>query len=115
MWVRLYNLFFVLALPALLAAWAARAGAVADLPQAPDSLGLLLVVPGAALMVWAIATFMAQTGRTPSNAAPPTRRADKGPYRLFSDPIYVGAALLAFGAFAFAHSGSGFWLVAPAL
>lgn len=115
MLVWLYNLFFVLALPLLLAAWASRVDAILDLPQAPPGIGAALTVLGAALMLWAIIVFMGETGVAPSNAASPKRRVIGGPYQVFSDPIYVGAALLAFGASALAHSGGGFWLVAPAL
>ncbi len=115
MGVWLYNLFFVAALPVLLALWAQRVDALVSIAPPPAYIGAPLAIGGAALMLWSIAVFMLSTGRAPSNANPPDRRVIAGPYRLFSDPIYIGAALFAFGAFAWIGSGAGFWLVAPAL
>lgn len=110
-----YNAFFVVALPPLLAAWALASARVISLPAPPQQLGPPMLLAGVLLLVWGVASFMTETGVVPSNAAPPTRRATGGPYAVFSDPIYVGAALAAFGAAAWLGSAPGFWLVAPSL
>lgn len=116
MLVWLYNLFFVLVLPLLLALWAGRTDEIFEAgPPLSPPVGAGVALVGGLLMGWSIVVFVAETGRAPSNAAPPDRRVSGGPYRLLTDPIYVGAALLAFGASAWLGSGGGFWLAAPAL
>jgi len=108
----LYNLFFVIALPIGLIAWARYAHV--SLAPASLTVAVPLLTAGAALLAWAIASFILETGKAPSNADPPDQRVTGGPYAIFSDPIYVGFALAVFGAAAWFGSASGFWLVAPA-
>lgn len=115
MQVWFYNLFFTVGLPVFLAVWAYKTATVFSLPPASTRLAAPLLAGGAVLMTWSIIDFILETKRIPSNASPPSTRAISGPYRIFSDPIYVGASILAFGVAAIAQSGTGFWLVAPSL
>lgn len=111
----LYNAFFVTALPALLIFWAGAMEGFVTLAPAPVSLGPPLLLAGGILLAWSMAVFVLETGHIPSNARSPSRRAIGGPYTVVSDPIYVGASLVAFGAAAWSESASGFWVVAPTL
>ena len=70
---------------------------------------------GASLALWATASLWVRGGGLPSSAFPPARLVTSGPYALLSHPIYVGAALVAFGVSIAAGSTAGLWIVSPVL
>ena len=111
----LYGLAFTALLPVLLVLWAAGAQRQVTLPvPGPPALGVLLVALGAVLLAAGIASILRYGEGLPMNAFPPARFVTGGAYRIVRHPIYVGFALLCFGAALAARSAAGFWLVAPA-
>jgi protein-S-isoprenylcysteine O-methyltransferase Ste14 len=112
----LYGALFVVIVPILLVAWARATGPIVPLP-APGypwvgwclgGFGLLLLLLG----MGALRTY----GRgLPMNAYPPSVYVSEGVYRFIAHPIYLGFVLLWFGGAIVTASGSGFWLVAPAV
>jgi hypothetical protein len=101
-------------LPCLLAAWAAAtAGSVPVEPGAPQFLGVPVALAGAVFMLAGIAALYVHGHGLPMNAYPPSQYVNRGIYRYFAHPIYMGFSLLVMGVAVAARSGSGFWLVAP--
>lgn len=110
-----YAALFAVVLPVALFAWAV-AGNGAHLPPVPAApFGPLLAAFGAALLVTATAAFIAETHKLPVSTDRPPAAVVTGPYRLFSDPLYVGFCAAVAGVFAMAEYAFGFWIVAPAL
>ena len=110
----LYGSLFVVVLPILLLAWAARTKDVVTLPAIHSRIGGLSVSAlGIILMTWGIISLWKLGGGLPMNAFPPPRYVSGGIYRLFSHPIYVGFALLCIGTAIAAGSASALWLVSP--
>lgn len=61
-------------------------------------LGLALALPGALLVLWCIATFVARGRGTPAPFDPPREFVAAGPYRYVRNPMYIGAFGVLFGA-----------------
>ena len=96
--------------------WARRLDGLLALPRLHEPLpGLVLAGLGAWLALWATTSLWVRGGGLPSSAFPPTRLVTSGPYALLSHPIYVGAALIAFGISIAAGSPAGLWIVSPVL
>jgi protein-S-isoprenylcysteine O-methyltransferase Ste14 len=56
----------------------------------PNSLGLVAVVPGLALLIWAMIELRWRGRGLPVSALPPARLVVSGPYRFVRHPIYLG-------------------------
>ena len=109
-----YGSLFVVAMPLMLAAWAWRLDQFVDMPcVAWPGVGAVLTAVGVGLMVWAMAALWTHGGGLPMNAFPPPRFVSRGPYRIISQPIYVGFVLACAGASVIAGSPSGFWIITP--
>jgi protein-S-isoprenylcysteine O-methyltransferase Ste14 len=108
-----YAAFFSILFPALLFLWANGADHQFRLPlPTPLGSGAIFGV-GLALFAWAVAAFMLKAGKLPTNIDPSLQAVVAGPYRLMSDPIYVGFGILLFGAMGLERSSFGFWFAAP--
>lgn len=110
----LYGFLFIIALPAILLAWAKKTDAAVRLPV-PEvwSLGVALMFCGAALMVLGIVSLMVYGKGLPMNPYPPLRYVTRGIYQLVSHPIYAGFSILWIGFALLAKSPAGLWLVSP--
>jgi hypothetical protein len=109
-----YGALFVVALPALLWAWAAHAQVAAGWPlPLPAAAGWLLLAGGLSLMAVAMRALWRHGDGLPMNAFPPRRHVARGAYAVLAHPIYVGFAGACAGAALAAQSGAGCWLVAP--
>lgn len=100
--------FFVLApgvvaglVPWLLTGWRSRPGTEAGAWIAPRTLGVLLILAGAAFVLSAFVRFVTEGLGTPAPVAPPDRLVIGGVYRYVRNPMYlavlsciVGQALL---------------------
>ena len=73
---------------------------------APQVLGILVTIVGAAIAVWCIFTFIVVGKGTPAPFDPPRRLVVRGPYRLVRNPMYLGAGLALGGAALFYQSRS---------
>ncbi|OFW42514.1 MAG: hypothetical protein A3J29_07065 [Acidobacteria bacterium RIFCSPLOWO2_12_FULL_67_14b] len=111
-----YAALFVLALPALLVAWAIRLDTVLALPAYGS------VAPGAGVAIAGLALMAAATrdlwvhGRgLPASPFPPERLVTRGVYRIIAHPIYLGAVLVALGVSLATRSAAGLWIVSPVL
>jgi len=112
----LYALLFVVLLPLLLWAWArGAAGQVRLPPPGPAWAGRVLAAVGGLTMLLAMATLTRHGEGLPMNAYPPRRLVVRGLYALTPHPIYAGFCVLCLGAAMATGSGSGFWLVGPAV
>lgn len=110
----LYGLLFILALPALLIAWAKRTEPSIGLPAADSpKLGLALMICGAAVMLYGMIALVVYGKGLPMNAYPPLRYVTRGVYKLISHPIYTGFSLISVGLALTTNSQSGLWLVSP--
>jgi protein-S-isoprenylcysteine O-methyltransferase Ste14 len=69
-----------------------------------QAIGLALAIPGAALAVACILTFVFAGKGTPAPFDPPRRLVVSGPYRRVRNPMYLGAALAMSGAALFYES-----------
>jgi protein-S-isoprenylcysteine O-methyltransferase Ste14 len=92
----------LIAVPARLLARAGITGP-ADL-GAPELVGVLAAILGAAVSMWCILTFVRVGRGTPAPFDPPRRLVVRGPYRLVRNPMYLGAALALAGATIVYHS-----------
>lgn len=79
---------------------------------APQVLGLLVVIAGAALAVWCVLAFALVGKGTPAPFDPPRRLVVVGPYRFVRNPMYVGAGVALAGAALFFQSSALVGLVA---
>lgn len=112
----LYGALFVVVLPALLAAWArSSAHNITLTPPLTPAAGVAAALGGFALMVAGWAALWFYGGGLPMNAYPPPRYVERGVYRFLAHPIYCGFTAIVAGISAAARSGSGFWLVTPAV
>jgi protein-S-isoprenylcysteine O-methyltransferase Ste14 len=75
----------------------------------PQVLGASLVVCGAALVIWCVATFVTVGRGTPAPFDPPRRLVDRGPYAIVRNPMYCGAVLALTGAALFYESKALLW------
>ena len=115
-WRAGYIALFTVVLPLALTFWARRLDVLLDLPRLHQPLtGLAIAALGASLALWATAVLWIRGGGLPASAFPPARLVTTGPYALLSHPIYVGAALVAFGVSVATGSAGGLWIVSPVL
>jgi protein-S-isoprenylcysteine O-methyltransferase Ste14 len=109
-----YGLLFILALPALLVAWAVATSGVVALPAVRDpAAGAALALAGGLLVAAGWFALWRFGGGLPMNAFPPPRYVDRGVYRYTGQPIYLGAVLVCAGVALGLGSASGLWLVTP--
>jgi protein-S-isoprenylcysteine O-methyltransferase Ste14 len=115
-WRAAYVALFLVVLPSALVLWARRLDALLVLPPLHRPLiGLATVALGASLALWATIFLWIRGGGLPASAFPPARLVTSGPFALLSHPIYVGAALVAFGVSIVTGSAAGLWIVSPTL
>jgi protein-S-isoprenylcysteine O-methyltransferase Ste14 len=74
--------------------------------EAPQIVGMIIAVIGAAIALWCIFTFVFIGKGTPAPFDPPRRLVIQGPYRFVRNPMYIGAGLALAGAALFYRSGS---------
>lgn len=111
----LYGTLFVVVVPLLLMAWAARLTTVTTLPSfAHPAAGIAVAATGIALLAWAMAMLWHRGGGLPMNAFPPPRLVASGPYALLRHPIYVGFTIVVAGVSLASGSPGGLWIVTPA-
>jgi protein-S-isoprenylcysteine O-methyltransferase Ste14 len=60
-------------------------------------LGLLLLVPGLAIIIWCFIDFIQRGRGTPAPYDPPRRLVTAGLYRYVRNPQYIGVVLVAMG------------------
>lgn len=109
-----YAIIFLVAIPAVLLAWAKYTEDIMNLPVIESTLaGWILMGSGVLIMAWAMFSLIKFGKGLPMNAFPPQKFVTKGPYKLVRHPIYWGFALLLTGYFIIARSASGLWLVTP--
>ncbi len=109
-----YGAVFMAAIPLMLAAWAWRLDELIAMPRvAWPGVGAAVAGAGLGLMAWAMAALWKHGGGLPMNAFPPPRFVTRGPYRVVSQPIYIGFVLACAGVSMIAGSPGGFWIVTP--
>jgi len=110
----LYAIVFLVVVPVFLWLWAKY---TQDLFPFPDiqsgTSGIIMIISGGLLMLWAMLTLFKYGKGLPMNLYPPGVFVNRGPYRLFRHPIYLGFGVLLPGFFIYSGSSSGFWLVTP--
>lgn len=111
-----YAVLFLGLLPLSLVEWARAADRFVAL-RSPLSLpgGVALASLGALLMLLGTIALRMHGQGLPMNAYPPPVLVERGVYRLFAHPIYVGFCLACFGAAIATGSRAGFWIVAPSV
>jgi protein-S-isoprenylcysteine O-methyltransferase Ste14 len=111
-----YGALFVVALPALLVAWArVLDGRLALPPCRSVTAGGLLAAAGLATWAAGVVGVVRQGGGLPMNAFPPPRLATRGAYSLVAHPIYLGWVLACAGVALAAGSPGGLFVVTPAV
>lgn len=111
-----YVALFAVALPLLLVLWAQRLDRwIPTVPIASVTIGTLIAVAGAGLMLHAMALLWWEGGGLPASPYPPERLVTRGPYLVFTHPIYVGAIATCLGLSIAAGSAGGVWVVTPVL
>ena len=111
-----YAALFMIGLPILLALWALSLDAWLPLPSyRSEPAGAVLILAGLVLMIAAMRDLWVHGGGLPASPFPPQRLVRSGTYRLIQDPIYVGAAAVAFGGSLLVGSPAGLWVVSPSL
>ncbi|NNG16224.1 MAG: hypothetical protein HKM89_07045 [Gemmatimonadales bacterium] len=84
-----------------------QAAATLDVPwKLPQYLGLVLVVIGAAVLIWSIVDFAAHGRGTLAPVDPPKELVIRGPYRYVRNPMYVGVLTVLLGETIFFQSAS---------
>ena len=68
-----------------------------ELSSSWKAVGVLLMIPGALLVLACVASFVIRGHGTPAPFDPPAAFVATGPYRYVRNPMYIGAALLLFG------------------
>ena len=110
----LYAIAFLIVIPVVLWFWATYTEHLILFPEIQSGIaGILLLISGGILMLWAMVTLIRFGKGLPMNLYPPAVFVTQGPYRLFSHPIYLGFGMLMTGFFLYTGSASGFWLVSP--
>jgi protein-S-isoprenylcysteine O-methyltransferase Ste14 len=100
--VWLKTLLFIALMPIPVLGWIpftlARTGSAGYLALGPVRwLGLVLLLPGAALMLWCFVDFARRGRGTPAPVAPPTTLVIQGAYRWVRNPMYVGGVMILAG------------------
>jgi protein-S-isoprenylcysteine O-methyltransferase Ste14 len=109
-----YSVFFLVAVPILLIAWAAATNSLIGMPALRLlPFGVTVACVGFALMLSGIRDLWVYGGGLPMNADPPPHYVVRGTYRLLPHPIYTGFSMLCIGVSASTGSASGLWLVSP--
>ncbi len=113
----LYGSIFIIALPLALAYWARRLDSTVHwpLPSWPAPVALALCAAGMLAIITATVDLAIFGHGMPMSAYPPTTLVTKGIYAWFSDPMYVGAVLVAAGLSLGFGSPAGLYVVTPAL
>jgi len=112
----LYGALFTVALPALLAWWAAAARGNVKMPVYGSLLaGWAFALSGLGLMSAAMFELWRFGGGLPMNAFPPPRLVAQGTFRWLPHPIYTAAVALCLGVSMISRSAAGLWLVTPFL
>lgn len=111
-----YAALFMIALPLLLVGWAVRLDAWMRLPV-PESreAAITLLTAGIIIQIDAIRNLGVHGRGLPASPFPPQQLVNRGMYRFVAHPIYLGAALVAFGLSLATQSPGGFWVVSPTL
>jgi protein-S-isoprenylcysteine O-methyltransferase Ste14 len=65
--------------------------------QAAQLIGLVLVLPGAVIIVWCFVNFVRRGYGTPAPYDPPRRLVVAGPYKCVRNPQYLGVILVTLG------------------
>ena len=68
-----------------------------SVPEWLQAFGLILIVGGAALVLWCLAAFSWQGKGTPAPFDAPRKIVVTGPYRYVRNPMYLGAMLIILG------------------
>jgi prolipoprotein diacylglyceryltransferase/protein-S-isoprenylcysteine O-methyltransferase Ste14 len=111
-----YGFLFCVALPTLLALWAARLDAILHLPSlSPEPAGWLIVAAAVAIILWSMLELWRRGRGLPMNAFPTSEPVRSGPYALFAHPIYIAAVLASAGVSIASGSFAGLVLVTPTL
>lgn len=110
----LYGAAFTVALPGALAAWthAAAPAVLLPTPHLPWA-GWTLAALGLSLVAAGVAALAVHGRGLPMNPYPPPVYVSRGVYRYLAHPIYVGFAVLCWGASLATRLASGMWLVSP--
>lgn len=110
----LYAVLFMVLLPGILWLWADSASAQIPLPvvYAPEA-GWPIAGFGLFWMVWGMVSLYQFGKGLPMNAFPPEQFVQKGAYRWWGHPIYVGFGMLCFGVSLGLGSVAGLYLVTP--
>ncbi len=112
----LYGGVFVVALPALLAAWAYAARDVVHASPIHDARGGATIAGiGVLILLAGMVALWTRGGGLPMNAFPPPGLVTSGIYAVVPHPIYGGFVLACAGVAVYAGSASGLWLVTPAV
>ncbi|MDP4292794.1 MAG: methyltransferase, partial [Bacteroidota bacterium] len=110
----LYALLFLVIIPVVLWFWAVSTESLIRFPAIKSiQAGIILAASGISLMAWGMYAIKKQGKGLPMNAFPPPKFVNRGPYRIFHHPIYVGFGLLMAGVFIWKGSASGLWMVTP--
>jgi protein-S-isoprenylcysteine O-methyltransferase Ste14 len=110
----LYAFMFVIIIPAGLWFWAKYTRDIITFPSVESkTAGLILMIAGCSLMLWAMFVLKKFGKGLPMNGYPPPIFVTNGPYRLFKHPIYWGFGILIVGCSIFTGSASGLWFVSP--
>jgi 1-acyl-sn-glycerol-3-phosphate acyltransferase len=110
-----YVVVFWGALPATLVWLGFAIDRALDLDPSPSLLGLVAVVAGLGLLIWAMAELRCRGHGLPISALPPPRLVVSGPYSLVRHPVYLGWNLAVFGLGVILGSLGLAFVVAPAL
>jgi protein-S-isoprenylcysteine O-methyltransferase Ste14 len=101
-WSSLFIAFVIVFIPAQIVA---RSGLTSPVSLgAAQYAGSILVVVGAGIAIWCIATFAVIGRGTPAPFDPPRRLVSRGPYAYVRNPMYIGAGVAMLGSALFYHS-----------
>jgi protein-S-isoprenylcysteine O-methyltransferase Ste14 len=111
-----YGAVFMIALPALIAAWMHRLDRTLPLPPyGSRTAGAFVLAGGLGVMAAAMIGLWRRGGGLPMSPFPPGRAVASGLYGLLRDPIYVGGVAACLGYAILQQSGAGIWVVTPVL
>ena len=110
----LYAIVFLLILPILMLLWEKHLAQSISWPLVVDlQTGWVLLIGGAFVMLWGMASLILYGNGLPMNAYPPKHFVRRGAYKLFNHPIYIGYGLIVGGYFLKTGSPGGLWLITP--